>query len=188
MGRRARWRVGRAGRVAVTQSRNDYRPRYVDEARGIVTVAEAWAQVGSLARPANPVPPSPWAGRWQPPEGELVRWGGATTIRPDPTAPAPGVQVLNATFPVPLLVFPTFNVRVVPTLNAGPWVTPLEAVIQWGVGQASTELVLQIGPATSFQQSGPIGLRQVAITYRRPTPSLGNEPVLDCFASVVPFA
>jgi hypothetical protein len=169
----------------VTQSRNDYRPRYVDEARGIVTVAEPWAQVGSLARPANPVPPSPWAGRWQPPEGELVRWGGATTIQPNPIAPAPGVQVLNATFPVPLITFVTLNVRV---MGAGLWVTPLEAVIQWGVGQASTELVVPVTPGTPFQQLGPIGMRQTAITFRRPVPTVGNEPVLEAFASVVPFA
>lgn len=172
----------------MTQHRNDYRPRYVDEARGIVTVAEPWARVGSLAQPANPAPPSPWSGRWQPSEGELVRWGGAVTVRPDPNAPAPAVQVLNATWPVPLLIFTTLHVRVVPTNNAGPWVTPLEAVIQWGVGQASTELVAVVGPGSAFQQIGPVGMRQVAVSWRRPVPSLGNEPVLEAFASTVPFA
>jgi len=180
--------MGRAGRVAVTQSRNDYRPRYVDQARGIVTVAEPWARVGSLAQVANPAPPSPWAGRWQPSEGELVRWGGTTTVRPDATGGSPAAQVLNATFPVPLWILVTLNVRVIGTNNAGPWVTPLEAVLQWGVGQASTELVVTVPPGSPFTQLGPVGMRQVAVSWRRPGPSLGNEPVLEAFASAVPLA
>lgn len=162
----------------------DYRPRYVDQARGFRAVAAEDVPIGALARPGNPTPPTPWAGSWQPTEGELVRWGGATTLVPTKT---PETQVLNATFPVPLLVAPTLHVRPLPTPNAVAWATPVTAVLRFGVGQATTELVVTLTPAAPLAALPFLGMRQTTVAFRWTGPA-GNEPVLEAFASVVPIA
>lgn len=162
----------------------DYRPRYVDQARGFKTVAGEDVPIGAVARVGNPTPPTPWAGSWQPTEGELVRWGGSVVLVPGKT---PETQVLNATFPVPLLIAPTLHVRALPTPNAIAWATPVTAVLRFGVGQATTELVLTLTPAAPLAAVPFLGMRQVTVAFRWTGPA-ANEQNVEAFGSVVPIA
>lgn len=156
----------------------------MDQARGFRPVGAEDVPIGALARPTNPTPPTPWAGSWQPTEGELVRWGGAVTLAPLVT---PETQVLNATFPVPLLVAPTLHVRPLPTPNAAAWATPVTALVRFGVGQAATELTVTLTPAAPLAALPFLGMRQVTVAFRWTGPA-ANEPVVEAFGSVVPIA
>lgn len=163
---------------------DDYRPRYVDQARGYRPIDGRDAPVGSVARPTIATPPTPWAGRWQPTDAELVRWGGSVTLTPTVT---PQTQVFNCTFPVALIAFFTVNVEPLPTPNAAPWTTPVSVRITLGVGQASTNTLISIPPGTTLQTLGPVGVRQAAVSFEWVQPA-GNEQLLACYASCVPFA
>lgn len=165
-------------------SPDDYRPRYVDQARGYRPVDGRDAPVGSVARPSIATPPTPWAGRWQPTDAELVRWGGSVTLTPQVTPPT---QVFNSTFPVPLVSFFTLNVEALPTANALPWATAVRATITWGVGQASTNLIVQLVPNAPFAFLGPVGVRQSAVSFDWPG-SAANEQLVRAYAACVPFA
>lgn len=166
-------------------SPDDYRPRYVDQARGYRPVDGRDAPVGAVARPTIATPPTPWAGRWQPSDAELVRWGGAVTLVPLVT---PRTQAFNSTFPVPLVSFFTLNAEELPTLNAGPWQTAVRCTLTFGVGQASTNLRIDLIPAQPFALLGPVGVRQAAVSVEWPGPPLANEPQIKVYCACVPFA
>lgn len=164
----------------------DYRPRFVQRARGFRPYGAADTPIGRPVLYQNPAPPTSWQGGWQPTEAEWARWGGAIVLDPAlalAPAPVPGfARLFDATLPFPLAVFPVFNAW--QPANLPGWQTPILIRITLGIGRANTTFTQQLSPTAPTINFGTLSARQLAVDCAWSANTLLGEPPISVFGGI----